>query len=111
LKTTLVLTGDATVLDWLGCTREALFRNAAGQFQMSRTVMFDITHMKQAETTRVKAIELEAQNAQLIETGQLKDQFLANMSHELHTPLNAVVGLAQLREAGVVKPESPKFKP
>jgi PAS domain S-box-containing protein len=82
-----------------------------GKFQMSRTVMFDITPLKEAEAARMKLLTLEGQNAQLLEAGRLKDQFVANMSHELRTPLNAVIGYAHLLQSGTVKPESPKFIP
>jgi PAS domain S-box-containing protein len=82
-----------------------------GKFLMTRTVMFDITPLKEAEEARSKLTALEALNAQLQEAGRLKDQFVANMSHELRTPLNAVIGYAHLLQSGTVKPDSPKFVP
>jgi PAS domain S-box-containing protein len=88
------------------------------RFVMTRTVMFDITELhlarerlKEAEQARSELMALEAQNAQLVETGRLKDHFLANMSHELRTPLNAVIGYAHLLQSGTVKPDSPKYLP
>jgi signal transduction histidine kinase len=86
-------------------------KDADGKFLMSRTVMFDITLLKEAEEARSKLTALEALNAQLQEAGRLKDQFVANMSHELRTPLNAVIGYAHLLQSGTIKPESPKFVP
>ncbi|EHR71183.1 PAS domain S-box [Burkholderiales bacterium JOSHI_001] len=74
-------------------------------------LMVDITPLRQAEELRVRSLELEAENRQLVESSRLKSEFLANMSHELRTPLNAVIGFAQLLASGVVKPESPKYLP
>ena len=47
----------------------------------------------------------EAQNAE-----QLRREFSANVSHELKTPLQGIIGSAELLESGMVKPEdSPRF--
>ncbi len=73
-------------------------------------VMTDITPLKEAELNRLRTVELEAENRQLLETSRLKSMFLTNMSHEMRTPLNAVIGFAGLLEAGAVSPRSPKFK-
>ena len=42
----------------------------------------------------------EAQNAE-----QMRREFSANVSHELKTPLQGIIGSAELLESGVVKPE------
>ncbi len=76
----------------------------------SMWVMTDITPLKEAELNRLRTVELEAENRQLLETSRLKSMFLTNMSHEMRTPLNAVIGFAGLLEAGAVSPQSPKFK-
>jgi len=73
-------------------------------------MLSDITPIKQAEQARLQATELQAQNAQLLETNRIKDLFLANLSHELRTPLNAVLGFAHLLESGVIAPSSPGFR-
>ena len=72
-------------------------------------MLIDITPLKQAQAQHLRAVELNAQSAQLRETDRLKTQFLANMSHELRTPLNAVIGFAELIHSGVVPADSPKF--
>ncbi len=46
-----------------------------------------------------KIVELSERNIELFKANKLKSEFLANMSHEFRTPLNAIMGFAQvLRE-------------
>jgi PAS domain S-box-containing protein len=71
---------------------------------VQRMVLGDITERRQLD------LALQAQNLELAQARQAADQasqaksdFLSNMSHELRSPLNAILGFAQLIESG--KPE------
>ncbi len=60
----------------------------------------EIDHLSQAVFRMVQQQnallqELQAANAQLIQSNQLKDSFLATINHELRTPLNAILGMTQ----------------
>ena len=59
-------------------------------------MLVDITPLRDAEEARVRALSLEAENRQLIESERLRSTLLANTSHEMRTPLNAVIGLSHL---------------
>ncbi len=72
-------------------------------------MILDISRSKEAETSRLRTVELEAENRQILEASRLKGMFLANMSHELRTPLNAIIGLSHLLQTGSVVPGSPRY--
>ena len=70
----------------------------------SRVYRFDMSSI-QSNSNLLGAVILavdvtESQNAE-----QLRREFSANVSHELKTPLQGIIGSAELLESGMVKPE------
>lgn len=59
----------------------------------------DVTQRRLAEETLI-----EAKNAAEV-ANRAKSEFLAHMSHEFRTPLNAVLGMAQLMQFGELEPD------
>ena len=65
-------------------------RNAAGEHVRAVGLMLDIHEQKEQELALVEA-ELQAEAATLA-----KSNFLASMSHDIRTPLNGILGMAQV---------------
>jgi signal transduction histidine kinase len=59
----------------------------------------------QRVVTELERAQLEAQQA-----SRAKSEFLATMSHEIRTPINAVIGYADLMDAGISGQLSPQQK-
>jgi PAS domain S-box-containing protein len=86
------LDGKETLVSYNATTFYDRERKLQGVFAAAR----DVTEKKAAEVALRQAHDgLRRANAELDQTGRLKDEFLANMSHELRTPLNAILGLSE----------------
>ena len=84
--------GVETLVSYNASTFYDRERKLQGVFAAAR----DVTEQKAAEVALRQAHDsLSRANAELDQTGRLKDEFLANMSHELRTPLNAILGLSE----------------
>ena len=67
----------------------------------------DNTARKQVDTERKRLEQvLQEKNVELERANQAKSDFLSSMSHELRSPLNAILGFAQLMgiDAGTITP-------
>ena len=53
---------------------------------------------------------IKQQHVDILKHSQMRQEFTANVSHELKTPLQGIIGSADLIETGMVKPEDmPRF--
>lgn len=70
-----------------------------------RVILTDISERKRLdEALRETNQNLELARVQADRANLAKSEFLSSMSHELRSPLNAILGFAQLMESGVPPP-------
>lgn len=53
-------------------------------------------------------VTIEKQNRSIQEASKLKDEFISNLSHEVRSPLNAIIGYADLIHGSIKNPETKK---
>jgi len=74
-----------------------------------RDYQFDLSRI-QSDGTVIGAVILAFDITERLNTEQLRREFSANVSHELKTPLQGIIGSAELLESGLVKQSDiPRF--
>ncbi len=69
-----------------------------------RLVITTIEAQQLAEKLQETQIQLESAKSVAEKANLAKSEFLSSMSHELRSPLNAILGFAQLLEADTTTP-------
>ena len=88
--------GKETVVSYNATTFHGRDRSLQGVFAAAR----DVTELKLYELElRETNVELESAKSAAEKANLAKSDFLSNMSHELRSPLNAILGFAQLLES------------
>lgn len=83
---------DGTLRGYRGCNRDVTERvRAENEAQRTREQLEETVRQLEETVASAKAIALRAEQASAVKT-----EFLDNLSHELYTPLNGVIGIAQI---------------
>lgn len=84
-------------------------RGSAQQIKSGRVYQFDLSRIK-SDGTVIGAVVLAFDITERVNAEKLRREFSANVSHELKTPLQGIIGSAELLESGLAKPaDVPRF--
>ena len=112
--------GDCVGKDFLLVERSGAIRTAvndafdrgsgyARKHRNGRDYQFDLSRIE-SDGNVVGAVVLAFDITEQLNAEQMRREFSANVSHELKTPLQGIIGSAELLESGMVKPEdAPRF--
>jgi PAS domain S-box-containing protein len=97
--------GKETVVSYNAATFYDRDRRLQGVFAAAR----DVTERKRFEHA-LQESNVQLENAKFVaeKANLAKSEFLSSMSHELRSPLNAILGFAQLMESAVPSPTEPQ---
>ncbi len=79
-------------------------RGYARSNRNGRDYQFDLSRIE-SDGTVIGAVVLAFDITERLNSEQMRREFSANVSHELKTPLQGIIGSAELLESGMVKPE------
>jgi len=97
------LDGKETVVSFNATTLHDRDRTLQGVFAAAR----DVTESKRMdELLQAKNTELEIARSVAEKANLAKSEFLSGMSHELRSPLNAILGFAQLMDTATPRPSA-----
>ena len=84
-------------------------RGSARETRNGRNYQFDLSRIE-SDGNVIGAVVLAFDITERLNSEQLRREFSANVSHELKTPLQGIIGSAELLESGMVKPgDEPRF--
>lgn len=90
---------DGSIFPTLISATAAVVYHENKEIVASNTCIIDVTKINKAR------IELEEANKRLKEVDKMKTDFIRIASHELRTPIQPILGYAELAKRGVIKPQ------
>ena len=86
--------------------QEVLLKGNYNVFLLKLSLNHAITKANLTYEINKKNLELETLNKKLEKASKAKSSFLASMSHEMRTPLNSILGIAQILKENVKRKEN-----